>query len=500
MNIHEQKEVKALEDEIDKLFDNLKKSIYDVTVARRNWLDKVKGWLGFVGKSPVYRTQYESKKGLTLHQYAEIKGLIGNLEGQLNEVGATDLLGHEYVDDILNAYRDKLKTIVRTHVDAMSRAASTPAPAAPPSVPKPAEPPMPTAARPEEPEKTRLGLRHPRYLELKKARHKIENSKLSPDVKKERYNFIDKELEKYKGYVRFTGEIPGPKELKLPGIRRTGEPDWFKQYKKTWSQKPQFIGAPEEEEAEAEEAEVGPEAPVPLPAAAKPTELPKKEKKKRLPPMSEDEMQKAIKSLEAGEPLSGTSITRLRMALGIKGKIEKHDKEIKKIKAKLAGGEAPVAAPEEAPVAAPEEAPEHEDVIVADKIMAAAKEIKGLVPGDKPTSNEIIKLGSLASYLKGMDMDLLGSKDFMKHAKENASDWDKNNEAQIRNYAALGERILGHMRRPKEESIQSQVDKYKKLLREDYRPELLQRQVAKLPISEKVNFYRAKLASSRDRS
>ncbi len=60
--------------------------------------------------------------------------------------------------------------------------------------------------------------------------------------------------------------------------------------------------------------------------------------------------------------------------------------------------------------------------------------------------------------------------------------------------------IDAHMwQRTQEESIQNQVNKYKQLLREDHRPELLKNQVAKLSISEKVNFYREKLASFRDR-
>jgi len=521
MNIYEQKEVKALEDEIDKLFVDLKRNIYDITVARRNWLDKVKGWLGFVGKSPVYRQQYpESRLGLSLHQYAEIKGLIGNLEGQLNEVGATDLLGHEYVDDILDAFRDKLKTIVRTHVDAISRSAPTPPPAAPPAVPKAAEPSMPA-----EPDKDILGpIPEPGKKAYTPKRRTLGELGHRPKISPWSWEKPRGDVLRRRGGARWDRDIEEPETLPA---------------------EPEAPEAPEEPEEEArEESPEAQAAKAEKKAAAKATQ-----NEMRLTFSSEDASRELLKTPEgklhalknvfrllnpqldiamkvlgipAGEKRLGVKEKKMRIRASLKQLIDEPSKALSaaakqveeepEVSPETAAGEvSPEAAagevspePEKGGSAWAMAAAEHEDPTfekkVADKIKIHIGEL-----GDNPTKDEVIKLGAIAHTIATMggkkDLTRLDDEVVLKRIIQelvpDISDID--DEKDKEDYFNVGKRILGYMK-SKEESIQNQVDKYKKLLREDYRPEILRKQVAKLSISEKVNFYCQKLASFRDRS
>jgi hypothetical protein len=110
-----------LDKQIDNLFDDLKKKIYDITAPRSNSFDKLKGWAGKQIRSFADRLQQpkrnplfsntptqECNLSLNLEQYSKLKFLVEELESKVNE-------NNGFVDRILDQYKNRLKDLVKSY-------------------------------------------------------------------------------------------------------------------------------------------------------------------------------------------------------------------------------------------------------------------------------------------------------------------------------------------------------------------------------------------------
>jgi hypothetical protein len=111
-----------LDKQIDSLFDELKKRIYDLTAPRSTWFDKMKGWTGKQMRTFADRLQQpkqnplfakgptqENNLSLNLEQYAQIKVLVEELEIKINE-------NNGFIDNILDQYKTRLKNLIKSYV------------------------------------------------------------------------------------------------------------------------------------------------------------------------------------------------------------------------------------------------------------------------------------------------------------------------------------------------------------------------------------------------
>lgn len=105
-NIKEETEnpLQAIDQKIDKIFDDLKLRIRNFTTSRSSWYDKLRNWWS------SFRTESLFDDRLTLSEYSAINGVVGELENALSEATGQDI---KSLETIIDQYRDLMKKTVK---------------------------------------------------------------------------------------------------------------------------------------------------------------------------------------------------------------------------------------------------------------------------------------------------------------------------------------------------------------------------------------------------